>query len=57
MDTRHLPTDLSQAAIDAVGAVTDDRAFLHDDPAAYRAGARDALAAVVRLAPPAAENE
>jgi hypothetical protein len=50
----------SQEVIDAAVAETAARAFLHDDPAAYRAGVRDALAVVGRmsdLAIPDVEDE
>jgi hypothetical protein len=42
----------SRQVIDAAAAEVTARAFLHDDPAAYRAGARDALAAVERMTDP-----
>jgi hypothetical protein len=42
----------SQDVIDAAATQIKARAFLHDDPAAYRAGARDALAAMERMTDP-----
>ena len=46
MEPKNLQFDEPRVVTEAAASEVRERAFLHDDPDAYRAGVRDALKAV-----------